>query len=250
MENNNVVKEFFESPFAEDYLNCTDQLVRRSVTGISAACETLRSMTEKSGDKTGTELINGIMTMCCDLMRNAELSKALSGAASDSDMDMTVLRLDSFLEDFAKNCMASSGGKCSFKIDTAPSVYIRTNKELLRFLLLSFVRRSIIGADGSEIAFDAGGKETGKSVEIFIKAKRTFVDGGGMARPDVFEVYPEEVAMGLSARIGAETTLSNDSISVVIPLPDGSSPAAVRAPYAEYEERFFNAFNIMLRDLT
>ena len=249
MENNNVVKDFFESPFAEDYLNCTDQLVRRSVTGISAACETLRGIAEKNGNKTEAELVDGIMTMCCELMRNAALSKALTKSSDDPDMGSVTLRLDTFLEDFAKNCTAATAGKCTVNVESVPAVYIRTNKELLRFLLLSFVRRSMISADGGEKAFDAGIKETGKSVEIFIRAKRTFVDEMVMGQPDVFEAYPVEVTMGLSARIGAETTLSDDRISVVIPLPDGNSAAAVRAPYAEYEERFFNAFNIMLRDI-
>lgn len=248
MEKNNDVRAFFESPFAEDYLNCTDHLVRRSVTGISASCEMLRGIAEKSGDKVSCELVDNIMTMCCELMRNAELSKALTSAGVSSGKDLRALRVDAFLEDLARNCEAVMEGKCRISVEGASALYIRSNGEILRFLLLSFIRRSILnGGDGAEFA--AGCKETGKSVEIFIRVKRTFVDEKAFGQPDVFEAYPDEVTAGLAARIGAEARLSDEALYVEIPLPDGNSPAVVEAPSAEYGERFFNAFNIMLRDL-
>lgn len=249
MDKNNEVKEFFESPFAEDYLSCTDHLVRRSVTGISASCEILRGMAEKNGDKTSCEIVDGIMTMCCELMRNAELSKALTAIDGDAERDMRTMRVDMFLEDFAKNCRSVLGGKCVIEYEKPQEIYVRTNKEILRFLLLSFIRRSILGSGDAEAEFEAGCEETGKSVEIYIRAKRTFVDETAFGQPDVFESYPVEVTNGLAARIGAEAKISADGISVVIPLPDGNSPAIVEAPSVDYGERFFNAFNIMLRDL-
>lgn len=248
MKKNNEVKEFFESPFAEDYLNCTDYLVRRSVTGISASCEMLRSIAEKNGDEVGCELVDGIMTMCCDLMRNAELSKALASSGKD-DKELRTLRVDAFLDDFAKNCETVMAGKCKITVEEAPAVYIRSDREILRFLLLGFVRRNILGSDSTGAEFVAGCKETGKSVEIFIRAKRTFVDEIGFGQSDVFEAYTDEVTAGLAAVIGAKARLTDDAISVEIALPDGNSPAVVEAPSADYGERFFNAFNVMLRDL-
>lgn len=249
MEKSNEVRKFFESPFAEDYLSYTDHLVRRSVTGISASCEILRGMAEKKGDKASCELVDGIMTMCCELMRNAELSKALTAVGEDTERDMRVLRVDTFLDDFARNCKAVLGGKCVIEQKAPQTVYIRTNKEILCFLLLGYIRRSVLCSDVSEAEFEAGCEETGKSVKIYIRAKRTFVDGTAFGQPDVFDAYPVEVTDGLAARIGAGAELSPEGIIVEIPLPDGNTPAVVEAPSADYGERFFNAFNLMLRDL-
>ena len=95
MDNNHQLKSFFESPFAEDYINCTDYLVRKSVTGISASCELLRKFAEKNGGKAEQELIGGIMTACCELMRNAELSRALS-APLPEEQELTAVRTDLF----------------------------------------------------------------------------------------------------------------------------------------------------------
>ena len=103
MDNNHQLKSFFESPFAEDYINCTDYLVRKSVTGISASCELLRKFAEKNGGKAEQELIGGIMTACCELMRNAELSRALS-APLPEEQELTAVRTDLFLSGFAKSC--------------------------------------------------------------------------------------------------------------------------------------------------
>ncbi len=249
MDKNNEVKSFFESPFAKDFLNSTDYLVRRSVTGISASCEILRGNAEKNGDKLSCELIDGIMTACCELMRNAELSKALAAAGDGAEKDMQTVRIDLFLSDFAKNCNAVMSGKCTVEAAECPTVYVRANAEILRFILLSFVRRSILDSDGGKAEFEAGCKETGKSVEIFIRAKRTFVDETLLGRPDVFEAYHSEILDGLSARTGAETICDNEGITVVIPHSDANSPAVVESPSAELGERFFSAFNIMLRDL-
>ena len=102
--------KFFGDPFALDYINCTDNVIRRSVTGISAACEILRESADKKGSKHDKQLIDGIMQMCCELMRSAELSKALA-AEKLTDEDMSTVRTDTFLRDFVAGCEAASGGQ-------------------------------------------------------------------------------------------------------------------------------------------
>ena len=50
MDINNELKGFFENPFAGEYISCTDNLVRRSVTGISASCELHQKAYHSLGD--------------------------------------------------------------------------------------------------------------------------------------------------------------------------------------------------------
>ena len=131
MDNNNQLKSFFESPFAEDYINCTDYLVRKSVTGISASCELLRKFAEKNGGKAEQELIGGIMTACCELMRNAELSRALS-APLPEEQELTAVRTDLFLSGFAKSCETAAAGRCTVKTGKLSASYVRTDRNALR----------------------------------------------------------------------------------------------------------------------
>ena len=248
MDKNNGFTDFFGSPFAADFIDCTDSVIRRSVTGISAACETLRESADKSRSKRDKELIDGIMQMCCDLMRSAELSKALS-AEKLTDEDMSVVRADVFLRDFAAGCEAASRGRCTVKVGETSASYIKTDRELLRFLLLSFVRRLTAGGEDGKNAFEASCREKLKSFNISVRALRTFVDEPCVGQPDVFDAYYREVCMGFAERIGASAELTDNELIVSIPLPDGKSSAVTEAPAAEPERELFDPFSVMLGNM-
>jgi hypothetical protein len=249
MDNNHQLKSFFESPFAEDYINCTDYLVRKSVTGISASCELLRKFAEKNGGKAEQELIGGIMTACCELMRNAELSRALS-APLPEEQELTAVRTDLFLSGFAKSCETAAQGKCTVKTRKLSASYVRTDRNALRLLLLSFVRRHILGAESGKAAFFIECGENAKNLEIKITASGTFVDFDDFGQPDVFSGYHSQVCIGLAERAGASAVVDNGSLTVAIPLAYGNSEPVAEAPAPEHENGFFDAFNIMLRDLS
>ena len=248
MEKDNGMGAFFASPFAKEYLKCSDNLIRRSVTGISAACELMRGKAEKNDDRTECELIDGIMTMCCDLVRNAELSKALASGAPSAE-DMKTVRADLFLAEFAAECEAVSCGRCRVSVKDAPAAFINTDRNTLRFLLLIFVRRVLLGCDGESAGFviECAGKL--KTLNITVRSLRTFVDEGAILTPDVFDEYPHEICSGLAERIGASAVLDRDSLSVEIPLSGGSGPAIVAAPEQEPRMGFFNPFGLMLRGI-
>ncbi|MCR4793646.1 MAG: hypothetical protein K5898_00400 [Ruminococcus sp.] len=240
--------DFFESSFAEDYIAYTEYLVRRSVTGISASCELLRELADKQGTKKDSELIEGIMTMCCELMRNAELSKALI-SDPDSKSCFGVVRTDAFLADLAANCGAVTAGRCRIVLGECSASLVRTDSNILRLLLLSFIRRYSLANDADINEFEAFCEETGKNVKIHIRASGTFVDGECIGLPDVFETYPDETVKGLAARIGAEAQMSGDEITAVIPLAEGEKSAVLEAPSPELGDTFFDPFNLMLRDI-
>ena len=248
MDEKNGFRGFFESPFAEDYIAYNEYLVRHSVMGISASCEFLRELADKQGTQKDSELIEGILTMCCDLMRNVELSKALISSREGAECCGTV-RTDNFLAEFAEKCEAVTAGKCRVVLKDCASAFVRTDADILRMLLLSFIRRYSLANTADKNEFEAFCEETVENVIIKIRASGTFVDGENIGLPDVFEVYPEETAKGLAARIGAEARLSGNEIVVEIPLPDGNASAVLEAPFPEIGESFFEPFNLMLRDL-
>lgn len=248
MDKENGFGNFFDDPFALEFINCTDNVIRRSVTGISASCEVLRESAEKKGGKQDKQLIDGIMQMCCDLMRSAELSKALA-AEKLTDEDMSTVRTDVFLRDFAAGCEEASNGRCTVKVGATSVSYIRTDRELLRFLLLSFVRRLTAGCDGGKNAFEVSCGEKLKTLNISVRALRTFVDEARSGQPDIFDSHYREVCMGFAKRLGASAELSDNELTVEIPLPDGGSSALTEAPTAEPERDFFDPFSIMLGNM-
>ena len=248
MDEKNGFRDFFESPFAEDYIAYNEYLVRRSVMGISASCEFLRELAEKHGTKKDGELIEGILTMCCDLMRNAELSKALV-SPHDGAEHSGMIRTDAFLAELAEKCVAVTAGRCRVTLKDCAAAFVRADANILRMLLLSFIRRYSLANAADNSGFEAFCEETGENVKIIIRAAGTFVDGENIGLPDVFENYPEETVKGLAARIGAEAQLGSNEIVVEIPLPDGNESAVLEAPSPEIGESFFEPYNLMLRDL-
>lgn len=239
---------FFENDFAKDFLSCNDYTVRRAVTGISASCELLRGAAEKNGDRKSGELIDCIMNMCCDLMRNAELSRALSSEKL-TDVDLETVRADAFIGDFVNNCMKTVGARCTMEVKCVPEVFIRTDRDSLRLLLLGFVRKCIMEAGDEKVPFEIECSEELKTLNISVRCLRTFVDGDVLAPPDVFHKFYDEVCHGLAERTGASAELSPNLLTVVIPQTGSSGTAIIEALPTENEAGFFDPFNLMLRDI-
>lgn len=248
MDRKNELTDFFGSSFTKEYLKCSDYLVRRSVTGISASCELLRETLEKSGSREGGELIDSILTMCCDLMRNAELGSVLASGSLAAE-ELVSVRADIFLKELAAKCEAAADEKCSITVKSVPEVYIRTDRETLRFLILGFVRKQMLLADGEKTELEIECETALKTLNISVRSLRTFVDGGNSGIPDVFSEYTDEMISGLAERISASAVSGGDSLTVEIPLTGSSGTAIAEAPPAELQEGFFNPFNLMLRDI-
>lgn len=250
MKNKNELSEFFESSFAGDYINFNDFIVRRSVTGISAACELLGERAEKRGSKTEKELIGNIMTMCCNLMRTAGVGALLAGSQS-AEEEYTVFRTKMFLEELARGCESAMNGKCSVETDAVSDIIIRTNKELLRYFLLSFIRRTVPLIADKKPGFTLGCEEKDGNARIFIGFEGEISAGGGdtLGGGEIFEAYPRQTDERFAELLGAELQYTENGLYIALPLPGGDSPPVVEAPLVESDLGFFSACNIMLKDL-
>lgn len=251
MEKNNELRDFFESSFAGDYISFNDYLVRRSVTGISASCELLEELADKRGSKTEKELINNIMTMCCNLMRTAEIGTLLTGS-QPAEEEYTVFRTKMFLEELCRGCESAMGGKCSVKTGDISDLIIRTNKELLRYFLLSFIRRTIPALAGAaKPVFTASCEEKDGKARIFIGFEGEMSDGGGstLGGGEIFDAYPRQTDERFAELLGAELQYAGNGLYISVSVPGGEAPAVVEAPVIEQDPGFFSAYNIMLKDI-
>lgn len=249
MEKNNGQANLPKDEFIEDYIKCSDYLVRHTVTGISASCEMLRQGAEKRKRKNECELIDDILVMCCDLLRNAELSKVLIPEHENDGRHLSTVNIDSFLADLAAACDEVTNGRCRVTVKSDTKAFVRTDRDMLRYLLLCFVRRCICGNDAEKNIFEAFCEKTGENVRICIRDTGTFVDGEGFDQPEIFEMYHDKIVRGLARRIGAEVTMEENGITVEIPLVEGLDTAVLEATVPERERGFFDPFGVMLRDL-
>ena len=248
MDDKKDFAEFFGSAFASELIDSTENLIRRSVSGIAASCESLRESAEKKRSKQDIMLIDGIMAVCCDLMRGAQLGRALT-AERLTDEDMCTVRADIFLRDFAAGCEAASRGRCTVKVGAVCPSYIRTDRETLRFLLLSFVRRLTSGGEDGKNAFEVSCEERLKTLNISVRALGTFVDEAHVGQTDIFDSHYGEVCMGFAERIGACAELTDDMLTVGIPLSDGNSSAVAEAVSPEPGRDRFDPFGVMLGNM-
>ena len=248
MDDKNDLAEFFMSSFASELINSTENVIRRSVSGIAASCESLRESADKKRSKQDKRLIDGIMASCRDLMRTAQLGRALT-AERLTDEDMFTIRADIFLRDFAAGCEAASKGRCTVKVGEVCPSYIRTDRETLRFLLLSFVRRLTSGGEDGKNAFEVSCEEKLKTLNISVRALGTFVDEAHAGQTDIFDSHYGEVCMGFAEHIGAFAELSDDVLTVGIPLSDGNSSAVAEAVLPEAESSGFDPFGVMLGNI-
>lgn len=249
MEKNNGQADAPKDGFIEDYIKCSDYLVRHSVTGISASCELLRQGAEKRKRKKECELIDDILVMCCDLLRNAELAKALIPERENDGRNLSTVNVDRFLAELTSACEEVTNGRCSVTVRSDTMAFVRTDRDMLRYLLLCFIRRRICGNDAEKNIFEAVCEKTGENVRICIRCSGTFVDGEGFGQPEIFEMYYDKIVEGLARRIGAELTMEENGITVEIPLVDGLDTAVLEAAVPERERGFFDPFGVMLRDL-
>lgn len=251
MKNKNELREFFESGFAADYISFNDYLVRRSVTGISASCELLEELAQKRGSKTEKELIGNIMTMCCNLMRTAEIGTLLAGSQS-AEEEYTVFRTKMFLEELSRGCESAMSGKCSVKTGDISDIIIRTNKELLRYFLLSFIRRTIPALTGAgKPVFTVGCTEEDGKARIFIGFEGEISENGGstLGGGEIFDAYPDQTDERFAELLGAELRYAEKGLYISVPVPGGDAPAVVEAPMPGHDPGFFSAYNIMLKDI-
>ena len=248
MEKNDKKDNVFKSKFAEDYIIFNDMLTRYSVTGIAASCEMLGEFVAKKGTRNEKRLISNIMSMCCELMKNSELSRVLISPGDDG-IWLNSMPANAFFRDFAVNCEKASAGKCTVTVKECSERLIRTDLNLLRYLLLGFIRKYALANGAEKSEFEASCEVTGENVIIHLTAAGTFVDSENILRPDIFDKYSDDVTEGIAARLGAEAKLEENGIHAVIPLAEGKAGAVIESPAAGFEDRMFTLFDLMLSDL-
>lgn len=244
MERSGGLSELFGDPVLRDYLTLNDRTIRLAVSRISAECDILKENAERNGGAVSREL-EVIMAMCCRLMQISELYGILTRDLG-GEHNGEAFELGAFLSRIVRGSSELLGGVCSFAADGTEKVYIETARDVLLYLFLSYIRKSVMnGASEMRFSYDVSGEKCRITVSASLTDKMRF------ERFEDFQYrHFDGVAADLCGRIGAEHEISDEKFSIVLSVVKDVDLSELRAPELDYEPVTFSYYNIMLRDLS
>lgn len=252
MDNAGNIIDFLKNPVTAEYLSYNDSVFRYSVSSISAVCEMLGSSTGKS--RTGTdchaEIVNCMMSVCCNLMRVAELNTMLANISSEDEPCYSITDLSDFMKDFYENCNLATEKKIRVDFHCDNNIKIKTDENILTYLMLRFMRNTALNHVG-KVQFELTGKRDGHRAEICLKAETG--DNGqdfcSVNEEDFFERHFSEVNSLFLDKLGFEIVYGSDFMKITCPLYDGNVHADFRNRNIIYGTEMFSKYNIMLGDI-
>lgn len=241
METNDSVKEFFNNPFSEEYLNYCSALIRQNVTAISVACNLLEDYISQHFRKCDQELIGSITAHCRELMRAAAVSEILAS----NEEDLIYISTDVFIGEFVSGCRSVLGDSVSIEMTDRSGGFVKTNETVLRYLLLGFLK-NIIGSSQKPFKVIVGSVCNGEeSIELYI---RTDIDDltGFKADSGVIGLSYEKLTELLAEKIGVSYRVENGSMTVTFKnKKDFTDPVFQCRPFYP-SDGAFSVYNIML----
>ncbi len=254
MDNVSSLSEFFKNPFAEEYLIYNDSAIRYSVSGISAVCEMLNENLKKSRSKSmnayNAEMINCIMSMCCNLMRSSELSAVLANISSSAGLDYSVIDVRDFIRLFSEKCSIVTMDKVLIKCSCDDNFRIETDISILVYFMLRFVRRFALSCRES-VKFELTGRCVDDRAEIILRAIADESEKGipDEAESDFLEKYYDEINKMFSDKLGFETEYGEDFMKVTSSLYKGEKRSSLGNGRIIFSTDAFSKFNVMLGDI-
>lgn len=235
---NNIIKEFFDNPYSEEYIKYCNALIRQNVTAISVSCKLLEDFIMHNINDGGTELVDDIIFRCRELMRGAVFGDLLSAKSSD----MIYVSTDVFVGEFVAGCREVLGDKVAVSVAEKTGSFVKTDETVLRYLLLEFIRNvSVSGNLPLEMLVGSTYSENGNA-RIYISVKPDDADCGRTSE------IPggEDVLRLLSEKIGVTCMWEDDSFVVEFSeMKDYIDPVLRCRPYFP-SDGTFSAYSIML----
>ncbi|MBR5165852.1 MAG: hypothetical protein IKW87_09920 [Ruminococcus sp.] len=243
MSSENKLSSLFDDEVIKNYLMLNDRTLRLAVSRISAVCDIIKD--KCYDDELIASELNNINKMCCRIMQISELNGMLTGAAKGIRVD-EVIDAAELLTVFVKNCSEMLGGICSITSSRTDKFFITASNDTLTYLLLSYLRASVLGgAKEIDITCRTDNEQGVISVKILRSEKTAF---------DHFEdfqyTYSDSIISSAVASIGAVSEKTDAELKLTFPSRPNSSEAKLLSPRQEYEDGSFSEYRIMLSDIT
>lgn len=236
---NNKIKEFFNNPYSEEYINYCNTLIRQNVTAISVTCKLLEDFISNTCKNNETEMLDDIILHCRELMRGAVFGELLSAKSND----MTYVSTDVFVGEFVSGCREAFGGRVNVAVGERVGGYVKTDETVLRYLLLEFIRSiSVSRGEPAAITIGSACSENG-NLSLYINVK---TDDGADFQKIASVPGGEDIILLLAEKIGVSCVRKNNSFTVEFSeKKEYIDPVFRCRPYYP-SDGAFSAYNVML----
>ena len=237
------IKGFFENPFAEDYINISEENLRFAVMSISSACTQLEGACPTDEQRA---YLASIMKMCCRLMQSAEMNTQLRNALAPSGPARETVSTGRLLREIAEGCMVSLANICRVSSDADDMLFVVCSRHLLRYLILGIIRRGVRdGAESVVLSAEAADGEVCISVEFSgIRDKENGVPS------ELNDVYFNDINEVLAGGVGGKFTFDGKRAQIRLPVAPEGPDAELRSSEKFFDSSVFSIYNIMLGDLS
>ncbi|MCQ2470110.1 MAG: hypothetical protein MJ100_09905 [Ruminococcus sp.] len=244
MEKSKEMGEFFDSPFTKEYLQYSDVILRYSASLMKSLCVS----EDGTPVRVTPENQKLITDMCGRMLRLSEISMCL---ADNCEMKREYIEMKEFSDEFAKKCLEATGGRVCVSVAECDKFRIIAEPELLKYMLLEFVRIAIENAEDEMPHFELECGECADSARIKLN-----VSGYGGEIPDrsffmcdeLYDVYSKDICRRLAKKMGAECSFSDEALVIDFPLHNDDDKIIMRSAGCIPEGDELSPYKLMLSE--
>ena len=235
MDNKDMMKSFFENPYAREYLKYCNDTVRMAVSGITAAIGIFENGASGEAGRDALELAK---EQCLNLMRTAEVSTALIGGFNEQKL----INLDELLSEITSGCRTVLGEKYVFTVEGERGGYVMGDQKTIKYIFLSAIRNIILNSDDNLRDFEFSLSKANNEAKVMLRCDRNVRLGGSCVLDADLAAFGEI----LSGRFGGRFELRKDGCELVMPLVEPDGRVSVRSAVRYGDGGNYSPFNVML----
>lgn len=225
-----------------------DMIVRQSVTGISASCEIMNSMSEMKECEETELCLDNMMKSCCRLMRGTMIISQLVAAFDADGLSPVPVELDSFLSELVAGCRNAFGGKYEISYKGSCKCVVNADRNLLTCFLLVIIRELAEYGNEQGVSISISAEKKGDIAEIsFAEIPEKFLCDCGT---DIFARLMGNISTFFAKKLNAVCSVSGRSLNISMQCDENNSEAVLESDERSFNDSLFSPYNIMLNDLT
>ncbi|MBQ8298238.1 MAG: hypothetical protein IJX77_10705 [Ruminococcus sp.] len=242
-----IVNLFYDHRVTE-FACQNDASIRNTVTDISASCNYIRSnLSDSSKAPDIDNVLNNVLSSCRRLLRTSAVSSVIAEIVKESMITRPVIRLDSFLREFADGCRNTLTDSCEVILNENPECSVCANYSLLRYWLLLLLRNMLHASERKTTKIEISSSIIDDKAEIiFALTKGIPIHGSYIHNMNDMEF--DEISLELFAdRLGAEYDFTENALKIRLRLTKDDSDY-MKSPCISFGDDVFSPFRFMLDD--
>lgn len=236
----------FGTPFFGKFISNSNTQTRQAVTGISAYCENINRSIEQGDNTRIPSYLDNIISSCCRLLRNTDVSVLLAKAVSEKNLREELIYLPDFIKNLSAGCAATMGNDHCEQCMDVPDCFVRTDRELFMYFILMLARRVMIH---KSMKLHFGASADGQTVEITVCSEETG-DVSESEKIGNIEGTFDKAYDIIAEKLGAEYTLAPNRAAIKLKCAQYNGEIVLESDGIIFGDSLFSPCRVMLSDLT